>query len=171
MICRSSDVETTAEYFPCDLSSACRTSARQTWEEWWPSRFVCPACQYAMSLIFYPSLAHLDLINRGRRRQFTVPRRLILHFKDFHFMHQTAVLARSAVPTVPYRSHGRSVAYQLVLAALRHVPGPDTIYRHVPSFGTPTCPTVTGAGARAFRPPPSKRCLGSFITLQVVSGR
>ena len=49
-------------------------------------------------------------------------------------MHRTAVLARSAVPTVPYRS--RSVAYQLVLV-LRHVPGPDTIYRHVPSFGTP----------------------------------
>ena len=90
-----------------------------------------------MSLIFYPSL-HPPRLDQPLAPQTvcTVPRRLILHFKDFHFMHQTAVLARSAVPTVPYRSHGRSVAYQLVLV-LRHVPGPDTIYRHVPSFGTP----------------------------------
>ena len=93
-----------------------------------------------MSLIFYPSL-HPPRLDQPLAPQTvcTVPRRLILHFKDFHFMHQTAVLARSAVPTVPYRSHGRSVAYQLVLV-LRHVPGPDTIYRHVPSFGTPATP-------------------------------
>ena len=87
----------------------------------------------SMSLIFYLHPPRLDQ-PLAPQTVCTVPRRLILHFKDFHFMHQTAVLARSAVPTVPYRS--RSVAYQLVLV-LRHVPGPDTIYRHVPSFGTP----------------------------------
>ena len=89
-----------------------------------------------MSLIFYLHPPRLDQ-PLAPQTVCTVPRRLILHFKDFHFMHQTAVLARSAVPTVPYRS--RSVAYQLVLV-LRHVPGPDTIYRHVPSFGTPATP-------------------------------
>ena len=146
----------------------------QTWEESL-AKSLCLSCMsVSMSLIFYPSL-HPPRLDQPLAPQTvcTVPRRLILHFKDFHFMHQTAVLARSAVPTVPYRSHGRSVAYQLVLV-LRHVPGPDTIYRHVPSFGTPATLSdrdcVAGPGVST-PPPPSKRCLGSFITLQVVSGR